>query len=102
MTKAETKRLLQLMASIYPNWKPENLDLAVEAWSAVLAEEEAQDMADALKLYARKDSSGFAPAPGQLLAMKESVKWKRVEAALTAKIYGLPEPEGMSLLEGGT
>ena len=90
MNKAEAKRLLQIVSSLYPNWKPENLDLTVEAWASVLAEEEAQTMAAALKIFTKEDNRGFAPSPGQLIGLKKRVEYARIEALLTAKQYGLP------------
>lgn len=100
MTREETKRLLRIMASLYPNWKADNPSLTVDAWTAVLANEDGQEMADALKLYARRDTSGFSPAPGQLIALKDSARWERVEAEITAKIYGLPETEAAKMIGG--
>ena len=89
MTKAETKKLLQIMAALYPNWHPEDLDLAVDAWRAVLQDETAQDMADALREFAKEDKKGFPPSPGMLIDLAEKArerrKWEAMAAAITAK-----------------
>lgn len=89
MDKHEAKKLLQIVSALYPNWKPDNLDLTVEAWSAVLADEDAQTMANALKIFAKRDESGFAPSPGQLLKFKQSAQMRMYEAKLMEKQYGL-------------
>lgn len=89
MTKAETKKLLQIVAALYPNWKPEDLDLTVSAWSAVLEDEKAQAMADALREFAKEDKKGFPPSPGMLIDLAEKVMERRnleeMAAAITAK-----------------
>ena len=91
MNKAETKALLQIVSALYPNWKPENLDLTVGAWTAVLEDENAQEMADALKRYARNDKSGFAPSVGQLLNQKP-IKYESAYAKVDfTKLLNPPE-----------
>lgn len=101
MTRDETKRLLQIMKSLYPNWKPNDISLAVDAWASVLDEEEAETMAKALKLFAKGDESGFAPAPGQLIALKKRVEWADFEAKLMAKQYWML-PDGEKPMIGGS
>lgn len=92
MTRDETKRLLRIASALYPNWRPDELGIAVDAWSAVLADQEAQTMANALKEFARTDTKGFAPSPGQLIEIGRGIEkkmyWERVSNALTAKAYG--------------
>lgn len=104
MTREDTKRLLQIMSAIYPNWKPDDLSIAVDAWTAVLQEEDAQIMANALKEFARTDTSGFAPSPGSLREIGKQIGkrmyWSRVSAAITAKDYGaLPPGKEQKCLE---
>ena len=100
MTKAEAKALLQIVAGLYPNWKPENLGMTVNVWASVLEDEDAQTMAAALKIFAKEDKAGFAPAPGQLLALKKRVEYAKVEALLIAKQYGLPGDRQEVLADG--
>ena len=91
MTRDDTKRLLQIVRALYTNWNPDELAVAVDAWSAVLADQDAQVMANALKEYARTDTSGFAPSPGKLIEMGKTIEkkmyWQRVSAAITFKDY---------------
>lgn len=98
MTREETKRLLRIIAGLYPNWKADDPSLTVDVWTSVLADEDGQEMAECLKIYARRDNKGFAPAPGQLIALKKSNSWEGITEMLTAKIYGLPETEAAKMI----
>lgn len=96
MTREDTKKLLRIMSALYPNWRPDEMEVAVDAWAAVLADKDGQIMANALKEYARTDTSGFAPSPGQLMEIgkgfEKKVYWQRVSEAITLKDYAaLPE-----------
>ena len=85
MTREETKGLIRVIMSIYPNFRPTNLSETVDAWSFILAEQDKADVAQALKEYAVSDKSGFAPSPGQLCNEKKD---KRREYY---KHYGMEE-----------
>lgn len=69
MTRDEIKKLLAVMASTYPNFKTENPTLMVDTWWKILEPDDAKDIFDAFTVYARTDTSGFAPTPGKLHMM---------------------------------
>jgi len=69
MTRDETKALLFTIATTYPNFKLQDLSLAIDTWWKILEPDEAQHIMDAFTVYARTDTSGFAPSPGKLHMM---------------------------------
>ena len=69
MTREDIKRLLGMMTITYPNFKLNDPTLAVDVWHKILEPDEAQNIFDAFSVYARTDTSGFAPSPGKLHMM---------------------------------
>lgn len=66
MTRDQTKKIIRIIMATYPNWHPQNLTEIVDAWTVMLEEYTYEDISVALKTYVLSDSSGFAPAVGQL------------------------------------
>lgn len=79
MTRDETAKLLAAMRATYPNLHFEDPTLALDAWWRILEQDDGQMIMDAFSVYARTDSSGFAPSPGKLHSMIAS----RLEPGLT-------------------
>ncbi len=69
MTREDIKRLLGMITITYPNFKLNDPALAVDVWHQILEPDEAQHIFDAFSVYARTDTSGFAPSPGKLHMM---------------------------------
>lgn len=69
MTRDETKVLLLRIMSLYPNYKPADLSMAVDSWARVLSDADPMMIDNALTVYASTDTSGFAPSIGQLKAL---------------------------------
>ena len=72
MTRDETKTLIAMIMSTYPNFKPSemvNTKMMIETWWAILEPDDGQDILNAFKVYTRTDTSGFAPTPGKLHMM---------------------------------
>lgn len=99
MTREETKQFLMRISSVYPNWKPQaELKYVVETWWEYLSEYTYNEMKIALKTYIVTDTSGFAPAPGQLIdklqtitapaELSEMEAWSLVSRALRNGYYG--------------
>jgi len=72
MTRRETAKLLAVMQATYPNLHFDDLELALDAWATILQPDDGQQIMDAFSVYARTDTSGFAPNPGKLHSMVES------------------------------
>ena len=69
MTREETKALLASITLTYTNFKLTDLSLAIDTWWKILEPDDAKDIFDAFTVYARTDTSGFAPTPGKLHMM---------------------------------
>lgn len=67
MTREETVKIIRIMVDSYPNYKPNNLSETVDVWTMMLEEYSYQQVSMALKSYILSDTSGFAPAIGQLV-----------------------------------
>ena len=99
MTHEGVKRLLMVMTSAYPNFKPSNMSMTIEIWENILKDYEDQDVAQALKLYIVNDTKGFAPAIGQIIENipkkdddpGELEAWGLVRRAIRNGTYGAEE-----------
>ena len=108
MTKKEITKLIMLMSATYPNYKVNDLDTTISAWSLMLEDISYKDAEIAFVSYVRSDTSGFAPSPGQLIdkitapqrfaQLTETEAWALVRGAMNGSIYhyqerfaGLPE-----------
>lgn len=69
MTREETAKLLTVMTTTYPNFHLNDIELALDTWWKILEPDNGQDIMDAFTVYARTDTSGFAPTPGKLHMM---------------------------------
>lgn len=73
MTWDETKNIVGIIKSLYPNWKTENMGLIVDTWHIVLEDFDYNAIQYAIKRYALTDKSGFPPSIGQLVGQLQSV-----------------------------
>lgn len=79
MTREDTKKLLMFMTATYSNFKLNDPGLAVDIWHRILEPDDAQDIMDAFAVYARTDTSGFAPSPGKLHMMIADRKTEEID-----------------------
>lgn len=101
MTREETKKIIMIMSASYPNYKPIDLSMTVDAWSVMLSEYEYEKVETALKAFILSDNSGFAPSIGQLVEkinmleqehpLNEMEAWLLVSKALRNGYYGAEE-----------
>lgn len=101
MQEHEIKKLLAVMITAYPNYKPDNMKHTVDVWNDMLSEYTYQQASVALKAYIAMDTSGFAPSIGQLIAkihdlsdepqLNEMEAWALVSKALRNGYYGAEE-----------
>ena len=97
MTRDETKKIVMIIVSTYPNWHPEDMSLTVDAWTSTLESFTYQQIAAALKAFILSDASGFAPSVGQLIGLLDRVgnsqepsemeAWSLVSNALRRSTY---------------
>jgi len=98
MTRDETKKIVMVIASTYPNWHPSNMSFTVDAWASMLESFTYQEISTALKAFIISDTSGFAPTPGQVIGLldrlansqelNEMEAWSLVSRALRNGCYG--------------
>lgn len=98
MTRDEAKKIVIVIASTYPNWHPLDMSLAVDSWALALEDFTYQEISAALKAFIVSDTSGFAPAPGQVIGLldrmtnnqelNEMEAWLLVSKALRNGYYG--------------
>lgn len=85
MTRDETVKLLYLLHTTYPNsfsgLNTEKIGQMADVWQMILEEENFNDMQMAFKMYCKTDTTGFAPAPGQLIAMIHDITEPYVSTA---------------------
>lgn len=67
MTWDETKTIVGIIKSLYPNWRTDNPKSTVDTWHIVLEDFDANAIQYAIKRYALTDKSGFPPSVGQLV-----------------------------------
>lgn len=97
MDREDIKKVIGVMVTSYPNYKPQDMKMTVDIWHEMLQEYEASDVFMALKSYIASDTSGFAPSIGQLInmickttkpqLMNEHEAWSLVRKALENGIY---------------
>ena len=108
MTRDEAKKLVMIIKASFPNWHPDDLSFTVDAWAAMLRDYDYRDAETALRIYISTDTSGFAPAIGQIIQkmhiaddyteLTEMQAWDLVSKALRNGCYGA-EKEFLKLPE---
>lgn len=98
MTRDEIKEMLMVIQAAYPNYKPQDKTVAVNTWYMMLKDYEKEVVEAALKIYIASDTSGFAPAIGQLIdkintvtappELNSMTAWGLVSKALRNGCYG--------------
>ena len=73
MTEKEVRQLLAMTQAVYPNYNPPSREAAVNAWLMCLSEYDHNVVMAAFKAYMTTNTSGFAPAPGQLIEILQTL-----------------------------
>lgn len=97
MTRDETKKIVMIIASTYPNWHPADMSFTVDAWALMFESFTYQQVSASLKAFILSDTSGFAPSVGQLIGLLDKVgndqelgemeAWSLVSNALRRSTY---------------
>lgn len=98
MQREDVVKVLMMIQAAYPNYKPQDKTIAVNTWYMMLKDYEYSVVEAALKMYIATDTSGFAPAIGQIIDKIKSVTspnelngmeaWSLVSKALRNGYYG--------------
>lgn len=101
MTRDETIKLLMIIQSAYPNFKPPDKTVAVDTWYTMLKDMDYNVVQIGLRAYIASDTNGFAPSIGQLIntiyttqnpqELNEMEAWALVSKALRNGYYGAVE-----------
>lgn len=101
MTREEIQDFLAMIQATYPNFNPPSKTAAVNAWTLALEEYEEKAVHMAFKLYMQTNTSGFAPAPGQIIdkihtmtkpqELNEMEAWSLVSRAIRNSGYNSVE-----------
>ena len=101
MTREETVKIMRIICDSYPNYKPTNLSEIVDVWCMMLCDYTYDEVSIALKAYITSNTSGFAPAIGQLIAtiqaitqeqeLNEMEAWALVSKAIRNSVYNSME-----------
>lgn len=101
MTREQTQDFLAMIQGTYPNFNPPNKTVAVNAWRMALEDYEEKQVHLAFKMYMQTDTSGFAPAPGQIIdkihnlteptELNEMEAWSLVQRAICNSTYNSVE-----------
>jgi len=83
MERNDVQDFLAMIQGTYPNFNPPDKTAAVNAWTMALEEYGRDEVALAFKLYMKSNTSGFAPAPGQIID----------------KIHSMTQPEQLNEME---
>lgn len=73
MTRDETKKLMMMMQVSYPNFKVDDKTATVNVWTMALGDFDYKYVEMAFMSYLRTNTSGFAPAPGQLIEIIRNI-----------------------------
>ena len=101
MTEKEVRQLLAMTQAVYPNYNPPSREAAVNAWLLCLSEYDNSLVMAAFKAYMTTNTSGFAPVPGQLVEILQTLTqpselneleaWSLVRKALSDSSYNSVE-----------
>lgn len=96
-TDKETRKIIAVLMVAYPNYKPINIDFTVSVWTDVLSDYSYSEVDMAIKAYISTDTSGFAPAIGQVIdkiksittprQMTDAEAWSLVRKAISDSSY---------------
>lgn len=86
MTREETKKILMIIQTSYPNWHPADLSFTVDTWTIMLEGYEYTEVSAALKAYILADTSGFAPSIGQLVDKIHSLRERTREGEVLGEL----------------
>lgn len=76
-TDKETRKIIAVLMVAYPNYKPINIDFTVSVWTDILSDYCYSEVDMAIKAYISTDTSGFAPAIGQVIDKIKSITTPR-------------------------
>lgn len=107
LTPSEIGQIIAAIKTAYPNYKCEDVDVAIDMYSALFKDYTYEQVKNAVIAFIKTDTSGFPPSLGQIIDkivvvnndLNELSAWALVSKALKNGYYGaeeeynkLPEP----------
>lgn len=95
MNKTEASQIVEIIGSLYTNYNPMNMELAVVGWSSIFADIPYSEVQAALFSYTRENEK-FPPTPGQIYSLLKNVTstdpteaeaWNMVLTAIKRSTY---------------
>lgn len=95
MNKTEASQIIEIIGSLYTNYNPMNMELAVVGWQSIFADIPYKAVQAALFSYTRENEK-FPPTPGQIYSLLQNVTttdpteaeaWNMVLAAIKRSAY---------------
>ena len=96
MTAQETGKIIDILIAAYPNFKPTKQTAIL--WAQMFVDDPVEMVASGVKAYIATDTTGFAPAIGQIKqliakakaedAMTEGEAWALIRKAIGNGLYG--------------
>lgn len=97
MTLQDTKQLMAMIMAMYPAFQPKDPQETLKAWAWALEPYDFREIQKGFQAYIRSDTTGFAPAVGQLIGkaqealsgeLSDGEAWGMVVIALRNSTYG--------------
>lgn len=95
MNKTEASQIIEIIGSLYTNYNPMNMELAVVGWQSIFADIPYKAVQAALFSYTRENEK-FPPTPGQIYSLLQNVTttdpteaeaWNMVLTAIKRSAY---------------
>lgn len=95
MNKVEASQIIEIIGSLYTNYNPMNMELAVVGWQSIFADIPYKAVQAALFSYTRENEK-FPPTPGQIYSLLQNVTttspteteaWNMVLTAIKRSAY---------------
>lgn len=90
MTRDEVKQLVRIVVNTYPNFKADNIKETIDSWYFFLEDENAHEIAAALKTFVKTNGNAFAPSVSQLIELAN--KMKEGQELLSSEAWALVRP----------
>lgn len=97
----DARKIVAVLMVTYPGYKPSSTEFAAKTWLSLTEEYTYEQVNMALKSYIKSDTSGFPPAPGQIIdriydmtiapELNEMEAWSLVSEAIRNGIYNSVE-----------
>ena len=90
MTRDEVKQIVRILVATYPNFKADNIKETIDSWYFFLEDENARDIAVAVKTLVKTSNSAFAPSVSEIIDYAHRLD--KEEQLLSSEAWALVRP----------